>query len=142
MRDADIRSPKQFDYFGAKTWTWDQTGVPSRFELSGDTGLCLAVRGEAKVDAGFEIIKCDQAPKWSLVKVDEHGSRIKLDGTGTCLVPHSMEPRADGQISALRGQGCTTPCSGRAILPIMPMSSTRTSRSSARPEQRRKGAYR
>ncbi|EJT47837.1 hypothetical protein A1Q1_03298 [Trichosporon asahii var. asahii CBS 2479] len=76
-----IKSGNTFEYFGAKTWTWDQTGVPSRFELSGDTGLCLAARGEAKVDAGFEIIKCDQAPKWSLVKVDEHGSRIKLDGT-------------------------------------------------------------
>lgn len=109
------RSPKRFDFFGAQPWTWDQTpGKASRFELNGDTGLCLALRGEAKVDADFQIIECDKAPLWSLAKVDEHGSRIKLDGTGMSTTGSELTDRL------LRRENRTVRCRAQDVLPGRP----------------------
>ncbi|EKD05553.1 hypothetical protein A1Q2_00167 [Trichosporon asahii var. asahii CBS 8904] len=70
----------QYEYIGAGTWTWNTTGEPAplRFKFL-DTGLCLSVIG-----ARLELSKCDTATQWRFVQVDDHGSRIKLEGTGEC----------------------------------------------------------
>lgn len=77
---TDPSIPKQYEYIGAGTWTWNTTGEPAplRFKFL-DTGLCLSVIG-----ARLELSKCDTATQWRFVQVDDHGSRIKLEGTGEC----------------------------------------------------------
>ena len=81
MTDHSI--PKRFEYIGAGTWAWSQAAgdAPLRFEFL-DTGLCLSVYNkEPKETASLELSKCETASQWRFEKVDEHGSRIKLDGS-------------------------------------------------------------
>lgn len=54
--------------------------MPVRFDYV-NSKLCLAAV-EVKEGSRLMLEDCDKAHQWRLTKVDDHGSRIKLEGTG------------------------------------------------------------
>lgn len=69
---------------GAGTWTWDSTpDTATRFNFL-DSELCLSIYKKQPTEGGLlQLAKCEDAPKWRFVSIDNLGYRIKTDGAGT-----------------------------------------------------------